>query len=231
MMEIVTGFQGKNHVTARQISRLLSGLATGKGVYVLDTLDGLPAELLSVNTVRIGTGDMIVDEGCYLTNEAPEELTIENGVTNLNRNDLIVARYRKAEPSVDEDGEIDYTIPRIESAEWAVIKGTPSSGEPEDPTVSEASIQDSNTTLAEYPIYRIPIRGLSVGEPVPLFKTYTPGREAWDSLSRTLPGFVKTSGGYQDPYHINMIWFQGTRLYIKDRYNTIWYSDVLHQTS
>ena len=27
-MELVTGFQGKNHVTARQVSRLISGLAT-----------------------------------------------------------------------------------------------------------------------------------------------------------------------------------------------------------
>jgi len=55
--------------------------------------------------------------------------------------------------------------------------------------------------------------------------------DVWDSISQTLSGFVKTSGGDQDPYHINMIWFQGTRLYIKDRHNTIWYSDVLHKVS
>ena len=184
-MELVTGFQGKNHVTARQVSRLISGLATDGETYVLKTLDQLPAELLNVNTVSVGTGDIIAD-GTYFTVEAPEEITIENGVTGLNRNDLIVARYLKAEPAVDEDGIPDYTIPRVESGELAVVKGAPSSGDPDDPAVVEASVYDDNTTLAEFPLYRIPIRGLSVGTPEPLFKILPPGAERWDSLSQKI---------------------------------------------
>lgn len=184
-MELVTGFQGKNHVTARQFSRLISGLATDGETYVLKTLDQLPAELLNANTVSVGTGDIIAD-GTYFTVEAPEEITIENGATGLNRNDLIVARYLKAEPTVDEDGIPDYTIPRVESGELAVVKGAPSSGDPDDPAVVEASIYDDNTTLAEFPLYRIPIRGLSVGTPEPLFKILPPGAERWDSLSQKI---------------------------------------------
>lgn len=193
-MELVTGFQGKNHVTARQVSRLISGLATDGETYVLKTLDQLPAELLNVNTVSVGTGDIIAD-GTYFTVEAPEEITIENGVTGLNRNDLIVARYLKAEPAVDEDGIPDYTIPRVESGELAVVKGAPSSGDPDDPAVVEASVYDDSTTLAEFPLYRIPIRGLSVGTPEPLFKILPPGAERWDSLSQKMTKALCIVGG------------------------------------
>lgn len=192
-MELVTGFQGKNHVTARQVSRLIAGLATDGETYVLKTLDQLPAELLNVNTVSIGTGDIIAD-GTYFTVEAPEEITIENGVTGLNRNDLIVARYLKAEPAVDEDGVPDYTIPRVESGELAVVKGAPSSGDPDDPALVKASIYDDNTTLAEFPLYRIPVRGLSVGTPEPLFKILPPGAKRWDSLSRDVDAKTAFTG-------------------------------------
>lgn len=181
-MEIVTGFQGKNHVTARQISRLLRG-ALGPGTYVLDTLDQLAAEVLTANTVRVGTGDVVID-GTFYTNEAPEELVIENGVTGLNRNDLIVCRYTKAEPSVDEEGNVDYTIPRIEDGVLAVVKGTPTSGTPVDPELHSASVYDENTNLSEEALYRLPITGLSVGEPVPLFQKFTPAQEFRDSLSQ-----------------------------------------------
>ena len=176
-MELVTGFQGKNHV---------SGLAVGDKTVVLKTQDQLPAEVLTANSVRIGTGDIIAGDGGFFTNEAPEELTIENGVTGLNRNDLIVARYQKADPAVDEDGNPDYTIPRVESGTFAVVKGTPSSGTPADPTVDEASIHDDSTTLADFPVYRLPIRGLSVGTPEPLFTLLDPSKEAWDSLSQNI---------------------------------------------
>ena len=179
-MEIVTGFQGKNHVTAQQLSRLISGLA-GDETYVLDTQDQLAIEVVSANKVTIATGDLIA-QGTYFTNEAPEDLVIENGVTGLNRNDLIVCRYEKAEPAVDEDGNPDYTIPRIESGDWAVVKGTPSSGTPEDPSVVTASLQDPNTSLAEFPVYRIPIRGLSVGTPERIPPVIPSMREACDSL-------------------------------------------------
>ncbi len=182
-MEIVTGFQGKNHVTAQQLSRLISGLA-GDETYVLDTQDQLAIEVVSANKVTIATGDLIA-QGTYFTNEAPEDLVIENGVTGLNRNDLIVCRYEKAEPAVDEDGNPDYTIPRIESGDWAVVKGTPSSGTPEDPSVVTASLQDPNTSLAEFPVYRIPIRGLSVGTPERIPPVIPSMREACDSLSQT----------------------------------------------
>lgn len=182
-MEIVTGFQGKNHVTAQQLSRLISGLA-GDETYVLDTQDQLAIEVVSANKVTIATGDLIA-QGTYFTNEAPEDLVIENGVTGLNRNDLIVCRYEKAEPAVDEDGNPDYTIPRIESGDWAVVKGTPSSGTPEDPSVVTASLQDPNTSLAEFPVYRIPIRGLSVGTPERIPPVIPSMREACDSLEQT----------------------------------------------
>lgn len=182
-MEIVTGFQGKNHVTARQVSRLLRS-TLGKGNYVLDTLDRLSAEVLTANTVRIGTGDLIAD-GTWFANEAPEELTIENGVTGLNRNDIVVCQYTKAEPAVDEDGHVDYTVPRIEDGDLAVVKGTPSSGEPSDPELQTASIYDENTNLSQIPLYRLPITGLSVGEPEPLFARFTSAEEFRDSQSQS----------------------------------------------
>ena len=170
-MDIVIGYQNKEHVTAEQLGRAIAGLA-GDGTYLLATQNGLAASMQTANQVRIDTGDLIA-QGRVLTVETPETLTVESGVTGEKRNDLVVARYEK-DPSSN-----------VESAELVVVKGTPVSyGDPSDPSVNEGSILDGDSPV-DVPLYRIPIDGLAPGTPERLIESTPSITDLRDSVSQT----------------------------------------------
>ena len=170
-MEIVVGFQGKEHVTAGQVGRILAGMA-GSGTYVLETQNRLAATVVTANQVRVDTGDLVM-QGRVATVETPETLTIESGVTGQKRRDLIVARYTM-EASTS-----------VEGIELAVVKGTPVSyGEPSDPEVSEGSILDGDSPV-EVPLYRITVDGLVPGTPEALLDTVPSVDSLRDSVSQS----------------------------------------------
>lgn len=170
-MDIVIGYQGRDHVKAEQLRRLIAGVA-GDGTYVLGTQDELAATLVTANQVRVGTGDLVAAGGAYATVETPETLTIESGATGQKRNDLVVARYEKDAST------------SVESMELAVVKGTAVSyGDPTDPEVQDGSILDGDSPV-EVPLYRIPVDGLAPGTPEPLFETIPTIDSLRDSVSQ-----------------------------------------------
>lgn len=173
-MEIVVGFQGKEHVTAGQVGRIIAGMA-GDGTYVLDTQNRLAATVVTANQVRVDTGDLVM-HGRVATVETPETLTIESGVTGQKRNDLVVARYQKELSS------------SVESVSLEVVKGTAVSyGTPVDPEISDGSILDGDSPV-DVPLWRIPIDGLTPGTPVQLFEDTPSISELRDSVSQSLSG-------------------------------------------
>lgn len=168
-MEIVIGYQGKNHVTAGQVGRIMAGMA-GSGTYVLETQNRLAATVVTANQVRVDTGDLVM-QGRVATVETPETLTIESGVTGQKRRDLIVARYTMEASTA------------VEGIELAVVKGTPVSyGEPSDPEVSEGSILDGDSPV-EVPLYRVTVDGLTPGTPEALLETVPSVDSLRDSVS------------------------------------------------
>lgn len=171
-MEIVIGYQGKNHVTAGQVGRIMAGMA-GSGTYVLETQNRLAATVVTANQVRVDTGDLVM-QGRVATVETPETLTIESGVTGQKRRDLIVARYTMEASTA------------VEGIELAVVKGTPVSyGEPSDPEVSEGSILDGDSPV-EVPLYRVTVDGLAPGTPEALLETVPSVDSLRDSVSRKI---------------------------------------------
>ena len=182
-MDIVIGYQNKEHVTAEQLGRAIAGLA-GDGTYLLATQNGLAASMQTANQVRIDTGDLIA-QGRVLTVETPETLTVESGVTGEKRNDLVVARYEK-DPSSN-----------VESAELVVVKGTPVSyGDPSDPSVNEGSILDGDSPV-DVPLYRIPIDGLAPGTPERLIESTPSITDLRDSVSRSAQYNIGGNGGVE----------------------------------
>lgn len=174
-MDIVIGYQGKDHVKAEQLRRLIAGMA-GDGTYVLGTQNELAATMVTANQVRIDTGDIVAAGGAYATVETPETLTIESGATGQKRNDLVVARYEKNAST------------SVESMELAVVKGTAVSfGDPSDPEVQDGSIIDGDSPV-EVPLWRIPIDGLAPGTPVALFETIPTIDSLRDSVSQRIYG-------------------------------------------
>lgn len=170
MVELVTGHANKAHATAEQAAGLNAGIL-GLDDYVLDVHDKFKLTIVSANKVTIGTGELVM-QGRHVSQGTPEDLIVTNGSQGQKRNDLIVCRYTKGSQSV-------------ESAELVVVRGTPTTGTPTDPTLNTTSPLDGGTTY-DMPLYRIPLDGITIGTPVPLFNVLRPMSDVWDSLTQPL---------------------------------------------
>lgn len=171
-MELVTGHSGSDHVDSTDAGAMHAGIV-GTGTYVLGTGGRLVATMQSANVVRIADGDLMM-QGRHATIEsgAYDELTIQNGTQAQKRNDLVVAHYERKT-----------SAPYTESLDLRIIKGTPTSGEPSDPEYQEGDIL-AGDAVVEAPLYRIPLDGITPGEPVPLFDVLLPMADLWDSVSQ-----------------------------------------------
>ena len=192
-MQLVTGHTGADHVKSDQAGAMHAGLA-GTGTYVLGTGGKLAATMLNANTVSIADGDLMLQgRHCSIAYGETDELTVQNGTQAQKRHDLVVARYEKLD-----------TEPRTESVTLKVIKGTPSDGDAEDPGYEEGDIL-AGDLVAEVPLYRIPLDGITVGEPVPLFDVLVPMAELQgdldelrDSVSQNAVALGTTTNVRQD---------------------------------
>ena len=156
-LHLITGHKGEAHITSADVGIFNAGMF-GQGDYVLDIGRKFEIDVISNNAVRIYDGDLIM-QGRHINLKADtyEDLTIESGTADMNRIDLIVVRYTQ-----------DITT-SFESAEFAVIKGTPSSGDAVVPEHTAGDILSGGCVLHEMPLYKIPISGLTVGVPEKLF--------------------------------------------------------------
>lgn len=167
MAELVTGHANKAHATAEQAAGLNAGIL-GLDDYVLNVHDKFKITVVSANKVTIGTGELVM-QGRHVSQGTPEDLIVTNGSQGQKRNDLIVCRYAKGSQSV-------------ESAKLVVVRGTPTTGTPTDPALNTTSPLDGGTTY-DMALYRIPLDGITIGTPVPLFNVLRPMSDVWDSLS------------------------------------------------
>nr|DAR51981.1 MAG TPA: hypothetical protein [Caudoviricetes sp.] len=166
----VFAFQGKDHITASQLGRIVEGVA-GKGRYVLPTLNQMTAEMQTANKVRVGTGDLVMD-GRVVTNEAAVDLTVESGTSGYKRNDLVVCRYTKNAST------------GVEKFAAEVVKGTPTTGTAADPKVTEGDISTGSAS-AVMPLWRIPLNGITPGAPVRIAPVASTLKTLGDSVSRS----------------------------------------------
>ena len=168
----VFAFQGKDHITASQLGRIVEGVA-GRGRYVLPTLNQMTAEMQTANKVRVGTGDLVMD-GRVVTNEAAVDLTVESGTSGYKRNDLVVCRYTKNAST------------GVEKFAAEVVKGTPTTGTAADPKVTEGDISTGSAS-AVMPLWRIPLDGITPGAPVRVAPVASTLKTLGDSVSHVEP--------------------------------------------
>ena len=185
-MELVTGHAGEPHVTAAQDAALHAGVIGGDD-YVLSTKDRFAINVVSANKVTIAGGDLVM-QGYHASNDKPADLIITNGSQGQKRNDIICCRYTKVGDS-------------IESANLVVVKGTPTTGTPVDPTLNTTPISQGATTY-DMALYRVPLDGITIGEPEPMFNILQPMSSVWDSLTHTdvttlISGNYGTVKGYR----------------------------------
>lgn len=137
---LVDGFADGPHITEEQVGIANQGLY-GPDDYVLDEGKKSEAQILTNNSIRIFDATYVIQgrRDVIAANDYTD-VNIDNGAQGMNRNDIIVRRYRKDESS------------EIEETEYAVIKGTPTSGTASDPEVATGVIRNGDT-LHEMKLY------------------------------------------------------------------------------
>ena len=161
--EIVDGMTGTKHISSDDLSALNVAII-GKADCVLKYGDDFKLTMASANSATLGTGVGMVG-GKRFWNQAATSLTVQSGTQGQKRNDLVVARYAK-------------TSAGIESITPVVIKGTPTTGTAADPDV----------TANDLKLWRVPLDGISVGEPVKLFEPVASLATLRDSVSPSYLG-------------------------------------------
>lgn len=154
---LMDGYVGGPHITETQTGLANQGLY-GPDDYVLSAGRKAEAQILTNNSIRIFDAVFVIQgrRDVIAANDYTD-VSIDNGAQGMNRNDIIVRRYTKDESS------------EIEKTEYAVIKGTPTSGEAEDPAVTIGDIR-SGALEHEMKLYRVKLEGLNIVAVEPLFQ-------------------------------------------------------------
>jgi hypothetical protein len=107
----------------------------------------MSASKIDNNTVRVSDGEAVMQGRHFrIGNGGDEDVTIENGATGYYRSDIIVAKYAKG---------------TTEAVTLDVIKGTPTTGAPTDPTVTEGDIP-AGDTAHEMALFRVNISEFTI---------------------------------------------------------------------
>lgn len=156
-MEIVTGYRGTPHITPYKVRDFNIG-TVGAEDYVMAAGSELEAQLVSNNRIDIKDGSICM-QGTHavIPKNINDELTIENGMQEEKRIDLIVARYEK-------DVETG-----VESVNTVVLQGTPSKEAPNVPGHVVGDIRNGDLKH-DMPLYEVELDGINITEVRPVFK-------------------------------------------------------------
>lgn len=188
-MEIVTGKAGVPHVSSADDGRRIAG-EVGTGSYVLQTGGKLTPSLIDANTVRIATGDMIV-QGRHIGVTSPEDVKVASGSQGKKRMDYICVHYTR---------DVSGSSPTlVETVEWKVLQGTPGSSAAA-PSVPKGSILDGDADVT-VPICSVTFDGLTTGQPKLLIPKLTPLADLGDSVSHVVRSVTFSANKQYGPFY------------------------------
>ena len=188
-MEIVTGKASVPHVSSADDGRRIAG-EVGTGSYVLQTGGKLAPSLVDANTVRIATGDMIV-QGRHIGVTSPEDVKVASGSQGKKRMDYICVHYTR-----DVSG---FSPTLVETVEWKVLQGTPGSSAAA-PSVPKGSILDGDADVT-VPICSVTFDGLTTGQPKLLIPKLTPLADLGDSVSHVVRSVTFSANKQYGPFY------------------------------
>lgn len=176
-LHLVTGYAGREHVTSADHGSFNIAFV-GAGEYVFNRSDNFEATIIDNETVRIGSGDLLM-QGRHIRQmeNTQTTLTFDSGVSGLYRKDMIVAEYRKDAATM------------IESALFNVIKGTPALTEEEAvlPTYTHGDItEEESDRLNQMPLYEVDFEEDVITAVKPLFTMTKDYAGALDEMVATI---------------------------------------------
>ena len=168
-LEIITGKTGEPHIDSEDIGAY-NAYTIGKDSYLLN---GLDMTITNVNTLHVGTGEVLFQGRHVRIKGNGEDVAIANGTTGYKRNDILCLKYQKFPQNSD-----------IESISLELVKGTPTTGTPADPAITAGSILNGDTVVY-LKLARIVVNGLTPEAPVKLLGTVKTLAETNTSLAAT----------------------------------------------
>lgn len=163
-INLVTGSYGSNHVTSADDGSLFAAIM-GRGQYVLE---GFDHEIVDNNTIRIKSGDLLINgRHAKINHGGSVNAAIENGTAGMNRIDLIVVTYRNSGG--------------VESADIDVLKGTATTGSAQVPSYTPGDILNDDSVV-QMPLFRVNITGINITSVDVLYKRTNPVQEMYNMI-------------------------------------------------
>lgn len=155
---LITGYWGEPHVTSEN-DRGINAATFGAGRFVLPVGQQFRAEYIGNNTVRIYDGKLM-DNGAAAGIAVGDyvDVLIPNSSQGVNRNDLIVFQYEQDASTL------------IESGKFVVLQGEETAEAASDPKLTQGDLLSGEASFDQMALYRIPVSGTTISEPVPLFE-------------------------------------------------------------
>lgn len=176
-LDIVTAYQGTNHVTAAQMADFQRGLLGGD--CILPVGNKMETEIQTANQITVADGVVVFDGiEFHIGYGQSENVAITSGTQGMMRNDIVCIQYSKDESS------------GIESAEFVTIAGTPAASDPQDPAYSNLDIR-TGVFMSQKPFCRVRLNGTAIEGIDMLVETYDKGIY---QLNKDLPYICSGSG-------------------------------------
>ena len=127
-IELVIGYQGKDHVTAEQWADFNRGIFGDAAI--LPVGNRMETAIQTANQITVKDGVAVFDgREVYIGYGETENIAITSGTQGMLRRDIVVVEYTREE----ETG--------VESVQFKVINGTPAASNAQDPSVQDMDIR------------------------------------------------------------------------------------------
>ena len=147
-IELVAGYQGKDHVTAEQWADFNRGIF-GEAA-ILPVGNRMETAIQTANQITVKDGVAVFDgRQVYIAYGENENIAIQSGTQGMQRRDIVVLEYKRNEES------------GVESVQFKVINGIPAASGAKDPSVQDMDIR-TGVTVSQKPFCRVRLNGTAI---------------------------------------------------------------------
>lgn len=147
-LDIVTSYQGFDHITADQLADFQRGLLGDS--CILPVGSKMEVNIQTANQITVADGVVVYDgREIHIPYGTSENVAITSGTQGMLRNDIVCLQYNRDESS------------GVESVEFVTIVGTPAASDPQDPAYSNLDIR-TGVFMSQKPFCRVRLNGTAI---------------------------------------------------------------------
>ena len=160
-LDIVTSYQGFDHITADQLADFQRGLLGDS--CILPVGSKMEVNIQTANQITVADGVVVYDgREIHIPYGTSENVSITSGTQGMMRNDIVCLQYNRDESS------------GVESVEFVTIAGTPAASDPQDPAYSNLDIR-TGVFMSQKPFCRVRLNGTAIEAIDMLVEVYDKG--------------------------------------------------------